>query len=688
MEFLKVVSFVICVVYALIGTVVCFHCDENAVHCFTSLVIQSAFTMIGEKEIRQVYVKDRELYSTNPAINGPVPIDDIITADGWNHTRHLITANGSMPGPSIFIYQNQKITILVTNQMINEAVTIHWHGIDQLGWPAMDGVAFVSQCPILPGQTFNYTFQPTFGGSYWYHSHVGNQRDMGMYGAFIVLRKRDPVPFEFQHIVQIQEWNHLYNAMDLLYANVKNEVKSPNSILINGRGELKNNLAPLEIFHVTKGNRCLLRLIGVGSMHVLLFSIPGLKLNVTETDGFEVVPTVVDKIIIYPAERYDFELDLDYAKEGIYNITASILSSPNLTIESPIGLGFLSVSNNINPHSKVYEQNIKIRVLNCPFKTFPFEENIICVPVNDLKDRRNVDNGKFVLQNIPKSSENALHFLNFGFPKDRSSINGRIFRWPTVSALTQPSEVDTNCNGCTDEEICHCSHALNLKSGTTIIMVLLNLGTGAAISHPIHMHGHTYEVLKMEFPEVNIDGHFTFTEDIKCSNTLPNMNSSCNNARWRNSSWNDYNKIPGINTVDPLRKDTIVVPYGGYVIIRIEARNPGVWFMHCHIDKHMVEGMALMLNESFEHIQIPNGLPTCHSYLTKMSGELSATSFPQASSTGSTSILIGFVVFFAALVLLLFGYIIWKKRTAMTTHKQSSTNEEYTARYKNTGSED
>ncbi|XP_052085054.1 uncharacterized protein LOC127722195 [Mytilus californianus] len=669
MEFWQVFNTLLCIVYGLIGIVVGFQCDENAVHCFTSLDIKSAFTMISkEKDIGQVYAKDRELHSLNPERNGQVPIDDIITADGWNQTRHLITANESMPGPSIIIYANQKITILVKNHMINEAVTVHWHGIDQLRWPAMDGVAFVSQCPILPGQTFNYTFQPTFGGSYWYHSHVGNQRDMGMYGAFIVLRKRDPVPFELQHIVQIQEWNHLYNAMDMLYANVKKEVKFPNSILINGRGEFKDNLAPLEIFYVTKGDRCLFRLIGVGSMHVLLFSIPGLKLNVTETDGFEVVPTVVDQLIIYPAERYDFELDLNYAEEGIYNITVSILSSYNLTIKPYIGLGFLNVSNSRNITSKVYENNIKSRVLNCPFKTFPHEEDIVCVPVSNLKSRKNVDDEKFVLQDIQNSSETALHFLNFGFPKGDSSINGRIFRWPTVSALTQPSEVDTVCSGCTDEETCHCSHSINLRSGSEIIMVLLNLGTGAAISHPIHMHGHTYKVLKMEFPEVTIDGKFNFTEDIECSSTLPNMNSSCNNARWRNSSWNDYKNIPGININDPVRKDTIVVPYGGYVIIRIEAKNPGVWFMHCHIDEHMVEGMALMLNESFENsrLEIPNGLPTCHSYLTKMSGVVSSISTAQTSSSDSTNILYAVVGILGVVVLLLFGYIIWKKRTGST----------------------
>ncbi|XP_063437577.1 uncharacterized protein LOC134718785 [Mytilus trossulus] len=670
---MKVLSAVFCVLYGLIGSVVSFHCDENAAQCFTSLDIKSAFTMIGEGNISQVYVKDRAIYPINADITDQVSVDDIITADGWNQTRHLITANGSMPGPSIIIYENQKITILVTNNMINEAVTIHWHGIDQLGHPAMDGVAFVSQCPILPGQTFDYTFQPTFGGSYWYHSHVGNQRDMGLYGAFIVLRKRDPVPFKFQHIVQIQEWNHLYNAMDLLYANVKNEVKSPNSILINGRGELKDNLAPLEIFHVNKGDRCLFRLIGVGSMHVLLFSIPGLKLNVTETDGFEVVPTVVDKIIIYPAERYDFELDLDYAKEGIHNITVSILSSHELTIEPPIGLGFLNVSNSNNLPAKVYEQNIKNRVLNCPFETYPREKDIICIPVNELKDRGIVEDENFfafAFETTQESTETALHFLNFGFPKGDSSINGRIIRWPTVSALTQPYEVDTDCSKCTDEDTCHCSHSLNLKTGSDIIMVLLNLGTGAFISHPIHMHGHTYKVLKMEFPEVAIDGKFKFTEDIECSNSLQNSDSSCNNARWRNSSWNDYNKIPGINTIDAVRKDTIVVPYGGYVIIKIKAANPGVWFMHCHIDKHMVEGMALMLNESFENTgqYIPNGLPTCHSYLTEMSGKLSATSASQTSSTtDSKPYILGAVIgVLAVAVLLLIGYMILKRRTTST----------------------
>ena len=190
-----------------------FVCEKNANPCVTSLVIDYGFTML-DSENGPVYADNRRLHAVkNNSIE--VPIENVITANGWNATQPLLTANKSMPGPTIFLYENQIITVVVQNNLVNEPVTIHWHGIDQLGWPAMDGVAFVTQCPILPGQFFNYTFQPRFGGTYWYHSHVGNQRDMGLFGALIVLKRDEKVPLERQHIIQLHEWNHLYGAITL-----------------------------------------------------------------------------------------------------------------------------------------------------------------------------------------------------------------------------------------------------------------------------------------------------------------------------------------------------------------------------------------------------------------------------------------------------------------------------------------
>ena len=52
--------------------------------------------------------------------------------------------------------------------------------------------------------------------------------------------------------------------------------------------------------------------------------------------------------------------------------------------------------------------------------------------------------------------------------------------------------------------------------------------------------------------------------------------------------------------IDPYtpRKDTIMVPAGGYAIVDIVADNPGFWFMHCHVEPHAVDGMAVTLNEA------------------------------------------------------------------------------------------
>ena len=45
------------------------------------------------------------------------------------------------------------------------------------------------------------------------------------------------------------------------------------------------------------------------------------------------------------------------------------------------------------------------------------------------------------------------------------------------------------------------------------------------------------------------------------------------------------------------KKDTVIVPYGGYVVIRFVVDNPGWWFFHCHIEIHQTEGMAAVVTE-------------------------------------------------------------------------------------------
>ena len=69
----------------------------------------------------------------------------------------------------------------------------HWHGFFQKGTAWADGPAFVTQCPIVTGNSFLYDFpvgdQP---GTFWYHSHLSTQYCDGLRGALVVYDPNDP----------------------------------------------------------------------------------------------------------------------------------------------------------------------------------------------------------------------------------------------------------------------------------------------------------------------------------------------------------------------------------------------------------------------------------------------------------------------------------------------------------------
>lgn len=88
---------------------------------------------------------------------------------------------------------------------------------------------------------------------------------------------------------------------------------------------------------------------------------------------------------------------------------------------------------------------------------------------------------------------------------------------------------------------------------------------GLKAAHPVHFHGHQFHVVKIGYPEYDsITGNATAPNaDIRC------LNDDCTEATWR------YN-VPGLNLWNPPIKDTVNVPWGGYVVVRIVADNPGI----------------------------------------------------------------------------------------------------------------
>ena len=50
-------------------------------------------------------------------------------------------------------------------------------------------------------------------------------------------------------------------------------------------------------------------------------------------------------------------------------------------------------------------------------------------------------------------------------------------------------------------------------------------------------------------------------------------------------------------TNNPARRDVVLLPKNGFVVIAFKTDNPGTWLMHCHIALHASSGLGLQLME-------------------------------------------------------------------------------------------
>ncbi len=204
---------------------------------------------------------------------------------GGGVTFPAMAYNGMVPGPEIRVTEGDKVRILVTNNM-NESTSVHWHGLYVPN--AMDGVPYITQNPIKPGETFTYEFTIRNSGSHMYHSHHNSaqQTTAGLLGAFVVDPK-DPGSEP---------------AVSGDYAFILND--STLGFTINGRG------FPYTQPIVAKlGDKIRVRYMNEGFM-IHPMHLHGIPQQVVAKDGWPVpMPYYVDTLLIAPGERYDVIVD-------------------------------------------------------------------------------------------------------------------------------------------------------------------------------------------------------------------------------------------------------------------------------------------------------------------------------------------------------------------------------------------
>ncbi len=126
---------------------------------------------------------------------------------------HMLAFNKQIPGPEIRVKEGEWVRVYFKNDTpLNH--TIHWHGLEVPY--EMDGVPFVTQPPVKPGETFVYEFRAIPYGTHFYHCHFGTVLHMqsGMHGAFIIERDDDPIKKAYGYS---KDYTLMLNAYDVNY---------------------------------------------------------------------------------------------------------------------------------------------------------------------------------------------------------------------------------------------------------------------------------------------------------------------------------------------------------------------------------------------------------------------------------------------------------------------------------------
>ncbi|XP_071737844.1 laccase-17-like [Rutidosis leptorrhynchoides] len=505
------------------------------------------------------------------------------------HTKSIITVNGQFPGPRLIAREGDRLVIKVVNHVSNN-ISIHWHGIRQLrsGWA--DGPAYITQCPIQTGQSYVYNFTIVGQtGTLWYHAHISWIRST-LYGPIVILPRHNTSypfvkPYKEVPIIFGEWWKRDTEAVISQALQTGAGPNNSDAFTFNGLpGPLYNCSSPKETFRlkVKPGKTYLLRMINAALNDELFFKITNHTFTVVDADASYVKPFETDTIFITPGQTTNVLLK---TKNINSNAKFMMAARPYSTAASGT-FDNTTVAGVLEYNSKVSSSFSNSSIKNLPLPSLP-AINATSYVANWTNKFHSLGNSK-----VPQTVQNH-YFFTVGLgtdpcPKNQTcqgpngtkfsaSVNNISFTMPTTALLQARYFGKSNGLFTTNfpvfpvnkfnytgpppnnTVVSHGTKVVVLPYNTTVELVMQGTSIQGAESHPLHLHGFNFYVV----------GQGT-----------GNFNSATDPAKF--------------NLVDPVERNTVGVPSGGWVAIRFRADNPGVWFMHCHIEIHLSWGLKMV----------------------------------------------------------------------------------------------
>ncbi|XP_034569620.1 laccase-15 isoform X2 [Setaria viridis] len=521
--------------------------------------------------------------------------------------------NGQLPGPAIDVTEGDSVTVHVVNKSPHN-ITIHWHGVKQWLNCWADGVPMITQLPIQPNQNFTYRFH-VIGqeGTLWWHAHVPFLR-ASVHGALIIRPRNGASSYPFPKpdrevpIIIADYWQ-----LDLAQA-ARRMMHGymyifSNASTINGKlGDLFNCSGVPEdnyVLDVVPGTTYLLRIINAALFAEFYLKIAGHKFTVVGADASYVSPYTTDVIAIAPGETVDALLVAD-APPGRYYMVALPNQAPLPETQTPqyTTRGIMQYSNS---HSSAdgpaglgsdrgaeeEEEGSSGDVPVAPempdihdtITSYYFHSNLTNLYHTVVPQR--VDERLFILlslgsicqhgqsckrgnsnEDLPTATMNNVSFLN---PTGKTPLlEAHYYHTGIVDVMQELPDRPPRAFNFTDRALIpfgpkemrlepsnKATVVRRFRHGAVVEILFQNTAVLQSDSNPMHLHGHNMILLAQGL------GNFDAAKDV---------------AKY--------------NLVNPPVKNTILVPNLGWAAIRFVANNPGVWFMHCHYEFHLIMGMA------------------------------------------------------------------------------------------------
>lgn len=481
--------------------------------------------------------------------------------------RKVIGVNGSWPLPTIEVDKGDRLVVNMLNSLDRDT-SIHFHGMFQNGTNYMDGPNMVTQCPIPPGSSFTYNFTVDQNGTYWYHCHTEFCYPDG-YRQALIVHDQDAYfndMYDEEVVITLSDWYHdMVEGIAPSFLSLYNPTGAepvPNSFLFNDTMNMSIPVEPHKTY--------LFRLINTGAFTAQYFYIEDHTFQIVEVDGVYTEPMEASTLYIAVAQRYSVLVTMKNSTErnyGIVTIADQVLFD---TIPKDIQL------NNTNwleynasaPHRKI---DPTLDVVD----GLPAFDDFTLVPYDHEPLLRDPD---YTIQ-LDVVMQELVNGLPYAF------FNNITYTAPKVPTLyTALSAGNLSTNAIVYGEY---TNPFILNHLDVVEVILNNNDTG---SHPFHLHGHNFQVI--ERTPAYGDDFYTY------GNFPEPVPYDANN----HTAFPTY----------PIRRDTIVLPPQGSVVLRFVADNPGVWIFHCHIDWHLSQGLASVFIEAPVQMQERLSLPDDH----------------------------------------------------------------------------